>query len=312
MNLDEAQFLLTAIGKQPVAHIASGMEGHVFDIGDEQVAKVWFGKSDPEIVRLQSFYEMVNDLGLPFATPLITEVQSMHGSTVSIERRLYGTPLIDLISRKDALPPQFASDAVLSVLKALRERPVTDARSLLPILGIDASSSARSAGPSQVLLEIAGRKVEWFGDQLRRSVGDFDHVYENVVRHISQIAPGRLHLIHGDLCPPNIFLGPDLEVSAVLDWGFLSLVGDASFDASITCGIYDMYSEYHLAIDDFLRSECSREMGDDNNRLLIHRALYAILTSNAYSEDGSDGHYEWCIAALNRPDIRNALSLSVE
>jgi aminoglycoside phosphotransferase (APT) family kinase protein len=292
--------------------MASGMEGHVFDIGDEQVAKVWFGKSDPEIVRLQSFYEMVNDLGLPFATPLITEVQTTRGSTVSIERRLHGTPLIELISRNDALPPQFATDAVLSVLQALREHPVTDANCLLPILGIESSGVARSAGPSGILLEVASRKVERYGDQLRRSVGDFDRVYGNVIRHVRQIDIPAMHLIHGDLCPPNIFLGADLEVSAVVDWGFLSLVGDATFDASITCGIYDMYSEHHLAIDDFLRSECSREMGDNCNRLLIYRALYAILTSNAYSEDGSDGHYEWCVAALNRPDIRNALSLNVE
>lgn len=284
------------------------MEGHVFDIGDEKVAKVWYSRKPVEITQLRTFYEILNGLHLPFGAPFITEVQDLCGTTVSIERALPGTPMKDLVSDDEKVPPRFATDAVISVLTALRDNPVRDVRCFLPILGIDPSDKAESDGYPRVLLEVASRKVERYGDQLRRSVRDFDWVHERTVERVSHRSGSGLHVIHGDLCPPNILLSPDLKVTAVVDWGFLSLFGDPSLDASIACGIYNMYGEHHREIDDVLMSECVNRMGYDRHTLLVYRALYAMLTSNSYSEDGSDGHYAWCVNTLNRDDVRDALS----
>ncbi len=94
-------------------------------------------------------------------------------------------------------------------------------------------------------------------------------------------------------------------MSAVIDWGFLSLFGDSSLEAS---GIYNLYGDHHRKIDDFMLSTCVDAMGYDRHRLLVYRALYAIMTSKSYSEDGSDGQYAWCVNTLHRDDIRGALS----
>lgn len=305
---DEAQLVLIELGKPPLAYIASGMEGHIFDIGGDKVAKVWHSNRREDLVQLQSFYETVSGLHLPFDTPVITEIHDSRLGTVSIERELQGTPMKDLVSSDEKLPPPFATDAIISVLAALRDHPIRDAQSTLPILGVTPSDEAMSDGSAGVLLEVVSHKVERYGDQLRRSVEDFDRIYDLTVQQVSQITGSGLHAVHGDLCPPNILLGPDLEVTAVLDWGFLSHFGDSSLDASIACGIYDMYGTYHRENDDFLVSECVNQQGYDRHQLLVYRALYAILTSNAYSEDGADGHYAWCIDILNRPDVREALS----
>jgi hypothetical protein len=97
-------------------------------------------------------------------------------------------------------------------------------------------------------------------------------------------------------------------VSTVIDWGFLSHVSDSALDASIACGIYDMYGPFTRERDEALVTACVSQHGYDGDRLLIYRALYAILTSNAYSDDGTDGHYAWCMETLNRADVRRALS----
>jgi hypothetical protein len=34
-----------------------------------------------------------------------------------------------------------------------------------------------------------------------------------------------------------------------------------------------------------------------------------MATSNAFTADGSDGHFSWCIAQLRRADISEALGL---
>lgn len=36
-------------------------------------------------------------------------------------------------------------------------------------------------------------------------------------------------------------------------------------------------------------------------------AAYSLITANAYDPAGRDGHFAWCVTALNRADITRAL-----
>jgi hypothetical protein len=36
---------------------------------------------------------------------------------------------------------------------------------------------------------------------------------------------------------------------------------------------------------------------------------YALATSNAFTSDGSDGHFAWCLRQLSRPDITAVLGI---
>jgi aminoglycoside phosphotransferase len=307
-SLAAAQRILSNLRLPPRAHIGSGMEAHVFAVGDERVAKVWHAKRLNEITALQSFYEMVDGLALPFATPVIDAVYDVPGGAVSIERALPGTPMSEVVAVDQEAMPAWAINAVTSVLTALRDHPVQEAQRPLPMIDVVLSGEAVSKGPIPMLLEVADRKMKRYGDQLRRSVQDFDEVYAQTVHQLQQVSAAGEQVVHGDLCPPNILLGPDLSVSAVIDWGFLSHVGDTSFDASIACGIYDMYGPFARPHDEAILSACVSRHGYDRHCLLVYRALYAILTSNAYSDDGTDGHYAWCVATLNRADIRTTLT----
>jgi hypothetical protein len=86
-------------------------------------------------------------------------------------------------------------------------------------------------------------------------------------------------------------------------------VGDPAFDASIAAGVYDMYGPHSLAIDREITERLARELGYSVKVLLSYRAVYSLLSSNAYSESGSNGHFEWCLSMLRREDIRGALEL---
>lgn len=205
--------------------------------------------------------------------------------------------------------PAFVVDVIMSVLATLRDHPLPVTPYQPPMVGVELSECAVMAGPVAMLLEVADRRVECFGDQLRRSVRDFDEVYAQTVGQLRRFSISSRQVVHGDLYPPNIFLNEDLTVSAVIDWGFLSHVGDAHVDASIACGVYGMYGPFARRHDETLVSACVSRLGFDRHRLLVYRALYAILTSNAYSVDGTDEHYAWCAATLNRADVRDALEI---
>ncbi len=287
------------------------MEGHVFRIGEGRVAKVWFGKSSDEIRSLQQFYVQLDTLPLPFETPLITEVSVVEGRAVSVERELKGRSMRELVTDDETTPPPFALEATLTVLRALKKNPLPHGLATLPILGVTPSRAAQSGGATSMLLEVAERKIARYGSQLRASLPDFDWLYRRTVYHLRRLEAPTTHAVHGDICPENILLDKQNRVSAVLDWGFLSLFGDPALDASIASGVYTMYGPHSHTIDDRFLKACEERLGYSRERLLLYRALYAMVSSNAYSEDGSDGQYDWCVAALQREDVREALAQEV-
>lgn len=298
---------LTRLGLKDARHLASGMEGHVFRVGDHNVAKVWLYKPLSEVESPRHFYNLLQTLSLPFRTPQIVEARDVGGTVVSLERELTGTPLRNLIGETDLEPPKLAFEAVLNVLGALKNS-FAGGDSPLAVLGVTPSRRARLDGPASVLLEVADQKVRRYGDRLRRSVPDFDRIYSRTAHHLQNLPAIGGQAVHGDLCPENILLDEEGKVAAVLDWGLLSLLGDSALDASVACGVYDMYGPHHRQLGDAFRSACQARLGYSRERLLLYRALYAIVSSNAYAEDERGGHFAWCVENLLRDDLRSVLS----
>lgn len=305
-----AETSLAIMGLTHAVHIGSGMEGHVFRVGSGLVAKVWHDKAIGSLEPLREFYDVILSLNLPFATPDITAIERVGDRTISIERALDGRPLQDFVDPEDEHVSQVAIDAVIAVLSALQSaklRLAAEHLTELPILGFTLSGATNIPGTTR-LLEIADRKVETYGNHLRASVPNFDQRFAQITHHVASFRVETVSAIHGDICTPNLLINELGQVSAVLDWGFVSCFGDPAFDASVACGIYNMYGPHHRKLDDILMDACVSRLGHSRNQLLIYRALYAVLTSNAYSEDGTDGHYAWCVEQLDRDDVQEALS----
>ena len=307
-TVETARQKLSYLGIKDVEYIASGMEGHVFRLEHQNVAKVWHRKALEEVTPLKEFHEQLQTLYFPFETPLIAQVQKVDGTTISIEKVLPGTSMRTLMKDDEVEPPSFALEAVLSVLEVLKGKKLSGDKVHLPILGVMSSREARAKGAIAVLLEVAHLKVKRYGDQLRCSVPDFDWLYDRTVKHLLEAEVEEMQAVHGDLCPENILLDEHGKVTAVLDWGMMSLFGDSMLDASFACGIYNMYGPHHRQIDAIFLTACGARLGYSRERLLLFRALYAIIQSNAFSETGSDGHYAWCVETLLREDIRSVLA----
>ena len=68
------------------------------------------------------------------------------------------------------------------------------------------------------------------------------------------------------------------------------MYGEDAVDTEL--GLYDLMHE---------------RLGHDRDAMLVYRAAYSLITANAYDPLGRDGHFAWCAAALNRPDVTRAL-----
>jgi aminoglycoside phosphotransferase (APT) family kinase protein len=115
-------------------------------------------------------------------------------------------------------------------------------------------------------------------------------------------------IVHGDLCGVNVLVDDALGPLAVLDWGFLSTAADPRFEAAVSAGIFNMYGPHARAIEDQIVAALDDTLGYDAQVLRVYRAAYAVLTNNVYDPAGEDGHFAWCVATLERPDIRGAVA----
>src|SRR5262249_16370264 len=116
-------------------------------------------------------------------------------------------------------------------------------------------------------------------------------------------------VIQGDLVPGNILVDERARPVAVLDFGFLSTAGDPRLDAAIAASVMNMYGPYAPAITGALTRQVAQDLGYPVDVPLLYPATYAVATANAFTSDGSDGHFAWCIDQLRRSDIADALGM---
>jgi hypothetical protein len=298
---------LRAQGHPHVEPLATGMEGAVYRLGRGLVAKVW-GKEKPhtELLALQRFYAELARESLPFATPEMIDVARVDGTSVTIERELSGRPLQDHMSEGGERVVGPAQECVCIVLESLAVAGDLASAHALPVLS-EGEPFRNDLDWPTALVALLDRRVQRFGPQLRAAVGDFDDVHDLIVRWIRAMTPRQAAVIHGDICGVNILVDEELRPAAVLDWGFLSTAGDPAFDASVAAGVFDMYGPEARKVDDELVDLFEQRLKIPRDELLAYRAAYAVATSNAYDPDGRDGHFDWCVSALNRLDIRDAL-----
>jgi aminoglycoside phosphotransferase (APT) family kinase protein len=289
--------------------LAAGVEGAIYDLGDGLVAKVWRDRRAAELERMQSFYTDVTAAHLPFSTPEILRVEQVGGTSVTYERKLPGEPLQLRLGDEDREISQSAVSCVLDVLRALATVPATSSMRQLAVLDEDRPFWADADNFASALLGLLGRRAARFGPVIREHLPDFDHRFTALQERLASLGTCPDTVIHGDLFGANILVDDQGRPLAVLDFGFLTTGGDPRLDAAITASVMNMYGPHALSITQELTARFACELGYPAEALLTYQAAYSVATSNAFTPDGSDGHFAWCLAQLRRPDISQALDL---
>jgi aminoglycoside phosphotransferase (APT) family kinase protein len=294
---------------QDAKPLAAGVEGAIYDLGDGLVAKVWRDRRVAELERMQSFYAAVAAARLPFGTPEILRVEQVDGTSVTYERKLPGEPLQLRLGDEDREISASAIGCVLDVLRALATVPATSSMRQLAVLDETGPFWADADNFESALLGLLSRRVARFGPVIRGHLPDFDHRFTALQERLTLLGTFPDTVIHGDLFGGNILVDDQSRPLAVLDFGFLTTAGDPRLDAAITASVMNMYGPHALSITQELTARFARELRYPTEALLAYQAAYAVATSNAFTADGSDGHFAWCIAQLRRADVSQAIGL---
>jgi aminoglycoside phosphotransferase (APT) family kinase protein len=296
-------------GYPGVRPLAAGVEGAIYDLADGTVAKVWGQRQVSELEVMQVFYADVAAAGLPFRTPEILAVEQVGGQAVTRERKLPGQPLQARLHPDDRRPEPAAAQCVIDVLQALASVRATASMRQLAVLDEDRPFWAGADTFRAALLALLDRRVRRFGDVIRSRLAGFDRTYACLQDRLAALSSSPDAVIHGDLFAGNILADQQGRPLAVLDFGFLTTAGDPRFDAAVAANIMNMYAPDSLAIARELSAKVAADLGYELAALLTYQAAFAVASSNAFTADGSDGHFDWCIAQLRRDEILTALGM---
>lgn len=297
------------LGYGGAAPLASGAEGTVYRLENGTVAKVWVRRPPDDVLGLQAFYADLSAARLDFATPVIERVVEVEGRTVSFERELVGTPL------QERLPPDASgveprwADLLTRVLAGLARVPATRTMRDMPVLGERRPFWEGGRTFPEALGGLLDRRVGPSLPLWRARVEEFDEVYDGVRGQLRGLAPVPDVPLHGDLFGENVLLTAGGDLSAVLDFGFVSTAGDPRFDAAVCAAVVDMYGPHADRITDELTAHFSGALGYEAEVLRLYQAAYALATGTFFSQDGSDGHFAWAAGQLARPELRSLANL---
>lgn len=289
--------------------IATGMEGAVYSLVPKKIiAKVWSNKPVNELIKLQTFYDKLYINSSSIQTPKIIEIKTVDNTVISIEQFLKGTPLNQFITEDLSYADEKGINATIEVLNFLKSVPIMDEFKSLAILDESRPLWSKTNYWGDNLNELMLLRYSKFKNLLQSDIPDIENIIDDIGVFLKTRNNINLSLIHGDLCGCNIMVEANLTPTSVFDFGFLSSIGDPAFDASISSSIFNMYGPHANIIEKDVTVAIAKAFGYDINLLLAYKAVYAIITSNAYGKDRTDGHYQWCVRMLGREDVRHSLS----
>ncbi|MFO7539481.1 MAG: phosphotransferase [Chloroflexota bacterium] len=213
--------VLTALGIGPDALLGLGGEAWVYGLDEARVARIYRpGTTQRSVVgRTALLQEMAATQDrVSFALPTVLEMLEIDLYWVTIERRLAGRPLIDLLAK---------------VSNPVRERLITgylDAAAAIHRLGLgrpwygdlfEGPNVIRTSSFRAYLAQRAGHSLAAAG-------GEFAHISAIALAEALP-EPTMPALVHLDAFPGNM-LAENGEITAVLDFGVVAIMGDARLD----------------------------------------------------------------------------------
>jgi hypothetical protein len=301
------QVILQKYGVSPNELIRKGMEAEVYAIGTDAMLKLYIGTTNfAYLSTLQSFYVSLSQFTLSYSFPYIQTVATEGDICISIERQLSGT-------RMSAILPTLTKKQMDSMMRIYLDAALELSTIQIPsdfdrykLFDAEGISHRTKGDWHQFLTCYLTQKLEQVTNYLSKDVKNFALKVQRLYAILAQPYSGNYHLIHGDFFPGNILVDKMQCVTALLDFGLLTMYGDFLFDIATGWVFFDMYDELKANLRERYLSIVLKTLGKHvRGKLYRYVLLYSAISANTYSSICADGHYQWCVANLNNQEYWN-------
>ena len=282
-------------GVAPADLLGAGGEAEVFALGSDRVLRVHRREAADHARAVADLCASLDRRSVPYALPEVLEVHTRDGVSWSIERRLPGRVLEAVLA---GLRGPDRATALTSYLEGA---------AAFAALGLP---SGWPGGYGEVLTDERLHADRWgdlLADRLRLQLAQARPVLAGVVPALDDVvrrvaAEARTEearepaLVHGDWFPGNVLVGEDLEVTAAIDLGWLTVVGDPTHEVRSAAVFLEVRPWSQPGDDAIVRSVARRLLGPDAGRL-IDRTRRFEQARFAFVDDDHHLH-QWCVAGL--------------
>lgn len=284
--------LLNAFGVTSDRPLGSGQESDVFAIDDRRVLRLYRHPPDQrQLARLANFYALLDRRDAPFMVPEMIDFGERDGIAYAVEVRVSG---IDLAKALGQMEGEERFQAIRNY--------------------VDAAGSVRSlkhpqAQFGEVIAASPVRRETWAEFVVARAAQCLEEqrplligVLERPERGISALEAGLASraaagpsLVHGDYFPENVMVADDGRVCGIIDFGALTLIGDADLD--LACAVLNLTGMAGVTPEDrrvgLKRAEA---LGLTRETLDLYGLYYAFRFLGALREN--DGLFRWCVRTI--------------
>jgi Ser/Thr protein kinase RdoA (MazF antagonist) len=275
--------------------LGQGGEANVYALDDHRVLRVHRHEAAAYAEQIGELCAELDRTAVPYALPELLEVHSDGEVSWSIERRLPGRPF-------DARLAELRGDDRARALTAYVDGAAAFSRLGLPTgwpggCGeLFTAEALRAERWGDLLADRLGLQLDQARPLLEGVVPAFEAVRTRIVGE-ARLQSGDGHgLVHGDWFPGNVLLDDDLQVSAAIDLGWLTVVGPADHDVRSAVVYVDVHPSLQPGDTDRLLLAAGRHLGADAADLVdqtrrFEQARFAFV-------DDDEPLHRWCVAGL--------------
>ncbi len=276
-----------------VRRIGHGGEATVYELTGGRALRVHHG-APHGAGEIAAFYRAIAAGKTSYALPEILEQGEDGGVSYSLDRLIPRRPLHELM-------PLLEGEARARALASYTDAPFEIAS--LPLVRdefgefLRDDDSIRAATWNEYLLARMRRSLQ-AAPWLSADVPALDAVVAELTARFRARTSVRKTLVHGDYFPGNVLMSDDMQVTGVIDFGPLTVIGDPWLDlASAAIFLEAARPGYTPADTEFVRGRLVARIGAEiTDAITTYRGWYAIRF--APHRDDDPKLYAWCVDSL--------------
>lgn len=279
--------------------LAIGTEAEVYAYDSGHVLKIYADSSRLQhLETLRDFYALLDTGTIPLTLPKITRITRHDNIIATLESRIAGVPLEDIIPGLQPDQEQQAINLYLDAVFQLQHIAIKESPDRYLLFDNTEKSRSDNQSFNDFYSQFLAQKVERTGKYFEATCPGFKKKASQLVTALKNGHTENLSIVHGDFFPGNVLVDTALTaVHGVVDFGSFTLFGNYLLDVAGAFGFYRMYAPNRIQIRQTMLPRILERLTDDAQPAFFQYLLAnAILTSDLYApnpDPTDDAHFQW-------------------